>query len=187
MPPDTQRINSKTASTAICLGHISKWSLNHACGLCSPLKKSVENRLWRSKKQLTMTAHYVSSLFNRDVPTPEPRKRTGERAVAHFFPRRPVSIQWVKPCPSQGPTGLVVPHFPSGRRLISYQLRDTTSSQQFNPGNLEKTSLIHEKKTISARFAKYEQDLSLNISSVSVQRDKTVKKSRSGEGSIVGS
>jgi hypothetical protein len=55
-------------------------------------------------------------------------------------------VQWVKPCPSQGPTGLVVPHSPSGRRLISYQLRDTTSSQQFNPGNLEKTSLIHEKK-----------------------------------------
>lgn len=29
--------------------------------------------------------------------------------------------------PSQGPTGLVVPHFPSARWLINYQLRDTTS------------------------------------------------------------
>lgn len=28
--------------------------------------------------------------------------------------------------PTQGPTGLVVPHFPSARWLINYQLRDTT-------------------------------------------------------------
>ncbi|KAG2001883.1 hypothetical protein GB937_009906 [Aspergillus fischeri] len=147
-----------------------------------------------------MTAHYIP-FFNRDVPNRE--KEPGKGQSLTFFPRRPVSITEIPealkvPSSTGKPSGLSHVHLKAQLDWLRPILHradglSTTScvtpqsSHQVNPGNLEKISLIHEKKKISARFAKYEQNLSHKVSSVSVQRDKTVEKSRSGEGSIVGS
>ncbi|PKX94889.1 uncharacterized protein P174DRAFT_418864 [Aspergillus novofumigatus IBT 16806] len=123
-----------------------------------------------------MTAHYGSSLFNRDIPNREKEPGKGQWFI---FSPQATSLQFLKPqkVPSstvgsshvhlKAQLDWLCPILHRADGLSATSCVTPTSSHQVNPGNLEKTSLIHEKKKRkkSARFAKYEHDLSLKVSS----------------------